>query len=286
LLAYLTRRGFSGFQQADAGGFWRLYATGFESGSNRLYWLFGSFQIDSSGNVVDQSFQVERSNGQQGFFSSGRLLVEQDGRVSGFFEGSGTNASTDFSGQMTTDFNQITLVSAGSQNERLLAVLIYTGDNQNPGFFADTDIDGSWRYFGIRFDPPADDADVSWEFGGLDIENGGTITGDGFTDRGGDSGDISGVRIEVNPQGNLVNGSMQLNAVSRTVNSGQMNIPPFPQTTNPETRFTFVGSDSGGSNGNGGSGVLPGVDSGSGCLIAALSGHRLVDRLLKFIHRR
>jgi hypothetical protein len=278
LLVYLTRSGFTGFEQVDAGGFWQLYGTGFENDSNRLFWVFGSFQIDSFGKVVTGSFQIQKSNGQRAFFSSGQVNVEQNGEVTGFFEGTGTSGTTTFAGgQMTTDFNQITLVSANTQNEKLLIVLIYSGDNQSGGFFADTDIDGSWRYYGIRFDQPAADAEVSWEFGGLDMEDKGTITGDDYVDREGKGGSISGDQIEIEVGGNLVNGEIQLDGISRMLNAGRMNIPPFSASANPKTRFTFVGTDTGGSGGGGGGGggnvgVLPALDIGDsgGCMISSV----------------
>ena len=291
LLIYLTRTGFSGFTQNFLQGLWRIFATGFENDTNRLLWIFGSFRIDSFGNVVTGSFQIENSRGQTGFFSTGQVLLEDNGTVTGFFEGTGSNDRSTFTGgQMTTDRNQITLVSADNNNEKLLVVLIRSSSDQG-GLFADTDIDGSWNYYGIRFDTPANDADVSWEFGRLDMQNRGTITGADYTERDGSGGDITGDQIEVRVQGNLENGVIRLDGISRTVDSGQMNIPDFPTSTNPKSRFTFVGTDTGGSGGGGGGGgtvgVLPGQGTGgNGCLISASAGESLVFRILKRLERR
>lgn len=291
LLIYLTRSGFSGFTQNILLGRWQIFATGFENDTNRLLWIFGTFRIDSFGNVVTGSFEIENSRGQQGFFSSGQVLLEDNGRVTGFFEGTGSNDRSTFTGgQMTTDTNQITLVSADSKQEKLLIVLIRSFANQSGGLFADTDIDGSWHYYGIRFDTPATDADVSWEIGRLDMKNRGTITGADFAERDGPGGDITGDQIEVRVQGNLENGVIKLDGISRTVNAGQMNIPPFPDTSNPKTRFSFIGTDSGGSGGGGGGGsvgVLPGQGTGgNGCLISASADEPVIIRMLKRLEQR
>jgi YVTN family beta-propeller protein len=164
---YAVYDGGTSFTQADLAGTWYFEVFEDNISANAPYWAFGTLMVDTSGNITDGT--AVNDSGVVRTFTSGSLIIDSTGQVSGTLAASGGITGVLPHGKLDAGKNILTLVDS-SNDYRGLFVMTMGG-----GTFTQADLAGTW-YFQVYEDNVSSNAPY-WGSGTLIVDTAGNVTG-------------------------------------------------------------------------------------------------------------
>jgi len=155
------------FGTNDLEGTWYGYQTLIDASTGAVFWVYGTYTVDASGNV---SGSYAGPDGSTLTIDSGKLSVDSEGIITGNLSLSNGQTTTIVHGKLDQSKTMAVGVSVEPGGVMGIAYQVKAG-----GTFKQSDAAGNWYVYSLNIDPtiPA----VYWAYGKAGIDALGNITG-------------------------------------------------------------------------------------------------------------
>ena len=216
------------FSTSDLAGTWHAYIMETNQAAG-TYWIYGSFTIDSSGNITGGTYKAP--DGTTVAVTGGQVSLDNNGVMTGELTAEGGLTGSFPSGKMDSNKTVISFVGADSNGSLDLGVAIKAG-----GSFSTSDLAGTWHAYIMETNQAAG---TYWIYGSFTIDSSGNITGGTYKAPDGTTVAVTGGQVSLDNNG-VMTGEL-------TAEGGLTGSFPSGKMDSNKTVISFVGADSNGS---------------------------------------
>ena len=216
------------FNTSDLAGTWYAYVSETNS-EGATYWVYGSFTIDSSGNITGGTYNAP--DGTTVTITGGQAFLDSKGIMTGQLAAEGGLTGMFPNGKMNSTKTIISFVGADNLNSLNIGVAIKDG-----GSFSTSDLAGTWYAYVSETNS---EGVTYWVYGTLTLDSSGNFTGGTYNAPDGTTVKVIGGQAFLDSNG-IMSGQF-------TAEGGFTGSFPNGKMDSAKTMISFVGADNLGS---------------------------------------
>jgi len=201
------------FSVSDLEGTWYGYISEANPAAG-VYWVYGTFTIDSSGKIIDGSYIGP--DGTSLAVTGGQMTIDSEGVVGGTIEVEGGLTGTFPSGKMDRDKSIVAFVGFDNNESLDIGKAIKAG-----GSFSASDLEGTWYAYVSEANP---EAGVYWIYGTFIVDSSGKITGGSYSGPDGTTVEVTDGQLTIDSEGVFSGTYIAEGGLTGTFPSGKMDM--------------------------------------------------------------